>query len=257
MADRPLRELRATYPATRTLEGGGVPIRRALPPPNGRYDLVDPFLLLDDVELVPGSGPSFPPHPHRGFEILTYLITGGMSHEDSEGNKASVGPGGLQHIVAGKGIWHGEEVDAAMGPMRGVQMWINLPRAEKGCEPGYHLVDGPDVPVTRDGAATVRRLAGEGGAVAFHRPSLYRDVTVEADAEVTIEVPDGWQGFAYVIDGGGQFGSEADILGPSHLGILGASGSLRIVAGPGGVRFMLGAAQPIGETPRWRGPYVD
>ena len=257
MADRSLREIRATYPATRTLEGAGVPIRRALPPPNGRYDLVDPFLLFDDVELIPGSGPSFPPHPHRGFEILTYLVTGGMSHEDSEGNKAGVGPGGLQHIVAGKGIWHGEEVDAALGPMRGIQMWINVPRAEKGVDPRYQLVDGPAVPVTRDGGATVRRLAGDGGAVTFMRPALYRDVTVDADVEVTIDVPDEWQGFAYVIDGGGQFGPESDVLGPSHLGILGTTGALRVVAGPGGVRFMLGAALPIGEAPRWRGPYVD
>ena len=257
MSDRALREIRATYPATRTLEGAGVPIRRALPPPNGRYDLVDPFLLLDDVELIPGAGPSFPPHPHRGFEILTYLVTGGMSHEDSEGNKAGVGPGGLQHIVAGKGMWHGEEVDAAAGPMRGIQMWINVPRAEKGVDPRYQLVDGPDVPVTRDGAATVRRLAGEGGAVTFARPSMYRDVTVDADVEVTIAIPDGWQGFAYVIDGGGQFGSDGDVVGPWTNAILGTAGDLRVVAGPGGVRFMLGAAMPIGEAPRWRGPYVD
>jgi redox-sensitive bicupin YhaK (pirin superfamily) len=141
--------------------------------------------------------------------------------------------------------------------MRGIQMWINLPRAEKGVDPRYRLVDGPDVPVTRDGAVAIRRLAGEGGAVTFMRPSLYCDVTVDADAEVMIDVPDGWQGFAYVIDGGGQFGPEAVVLGPSHLGILGTSGELRVVAGPGGVRFMLGAALPIGEAPRWRGPYVD
>jgi redox-sensitive bicupin YhaK (pirin superfamily) len=252
-----LREIRATYAATRTLEGAGVPIRRALPTPNGRYDLVDPFLLLDDVKLQPSNEPSFPAHPHRGFEILTYLVTGGMSHEDSEGNKAGVGPGGLQHIVAGKGIWHGEAIDATAGPMRGLQMWINLPRAEKGIDPRYELVDGPEVPVTRDGAATVRRLAGEGGAVSFARPSLYRDVTVDADAEVMIDIPDAWQGFAYVIDGGGQFGRDGDVVGPWVNAILGTTGALRVVAGPGGVRFILGAAMPIGEAPRWRGPYVD
>ena len=136
-------------------------------------------------------------------------------------------------------------------------MWINVPRAEKGVDPRYQLVDGPAVPVTRDGGATVRRLAGDGGAVTFMRPAFYRDVTVIADVEVTIDVPDEWQGFAYVIDGGGQFGSEAEVLGPSHLGILGTTGALRVAAGPGGVRFMLGAALPIGEAPRWRGPYVD
>ena len=132
MTDRAQREVRATYPATRTLEGAGVPIRRALPPPNGRYDLVDPFLLLDDVELSPGAGPSFPPHPHRGFEILTYLVTGGMSHEDSEGNKAGVGAGGLQHIVAGKGMWHGEEIDVAAGRCEESRCGSTCPAPRRG-----------------------------------------------------------------------------------------------------------------------------
>ena len=257
MTTDPLRTIRAAYPAIRTLEGPGVPIRRALPPPDGRYDLVDPFLLLDDVELANDGGRSFPPHPHRGFEILTYLVSGGMSHADSEGNKATVGPGGLQHILAGRGMWHGEEVDPSAGPMRGIQMWINLPRADKVRDPAYALIDGPGVPEAREGAATVRRLAGEGGAVTFVRPAMYRDVSVDADAEATIAIPDGWQGFAYVIDGGGQFGVDGTVLGPSCIGVLGTTGAFRACAGPGGVRFMLGAALPIGEAPRWRGPYVD
>lgn len=251
------RSLRAVYPAANTLEGAGVPIRRALPTRDGRYDPVDPFLLLDDVELQATSGPSFPPHPHRGFEIITYLLSGGMTHEDSEGHRATVGPLGLQHILTGRGMWHGEEHDHSQGTMRGLQMWINLARSEKSREPAYTAVNGPDVPVTRADHATVRRLAGEGGAVTLVTPAIYQDVTVDPSATATFAIPDGWQGFVYVISGLGSFGTGAETVGDGEIGILGLMGGLTVTAGTSGVRFMLGAGQPLREPIRWRGPYVD
>src|SRR5262245_36779674 len=91
------------------MEGAGVPVRRALPSRVATYNLVDPFLLLDhfraDTRAMEGG---FPPHPHRGFEIVTYVVEGAAAHSDSEGNEGVVRAGGLQRITAGRGIWHGE-----------------------------------------------------------------------------------------------------------------------------------------------------
>lgn len=251
------RSLRGVYPAALTMEGAGVPIRRALPTRDGRYELVDPFLLLDEVELQTTGGPSFPPHPHRGFEIITYLLSGGMTHEDSAGNRATVGTLGLQHILTGSGMWHGEEHDHSQGTMRGLQMWINLARAEKSREPAYTAVNGPDVPVARVGHATIRKLAGEGGAVSLVTPALYHDVTVDPSATQLFPIKDGWQGFVYVLSGLGSFGNPAETVGQGEIGILGPTGWLTAIAGTSGVRFMIGAGQPLRETIRWRGPYVD
>ena len=251
------RSLRGVYPAANTLEGAGVPIKRALPTRDGRYEPVDPFLLLDDVELRVTGGPSFPPHPHRGFEIITYLLSGGMTHEDSEGHRATVGPLGLQHILTGSGMWHGEEHDHSQGTMRGLQMWINLARSEKSREPAYTAVNGPDVPVERVGHATIRKLAGEGGAVALVTPAIYYDVTIDPSATENFPIADGWQGFVYVLSGLGSFGNPAETVGDGEIGILGPTGGLTVIAGTSGVRFMLGAGQPLREPIRWRGPYVD
>src|SRR6266508_6742247 len=95
--------------AQTVIEGAGVPVTRVLPSREATYGLVDPWLLLDEFKMESfGGGESFPPHPHRGFEIVTYMIKGASHHTDSEGNSGEVQSGGLQRITAGRGMWHGE-----------------------------------------------------------------------------------------------------------------------------------------------------
>src|SRR6266511_3880562 len=87
------------------MEGAGVPVTRVLPSRDATYGMVDPWLLLDEFKMESFGGESFPPHPHRGFEIVTYMIRGSANHTDSEGNSGEVRDGGLQRITAGRGIW--------------------------------------------------------------------------------------------------------------------------------------------------------
>ncbi|MBI3972508.1 MAG: pirin family protein [Chloroflexi bacterium] len=241
------------------LEGAGVPVRRILPSREARYDLVDPFLLLDEFRIESsGDGASFPPHPHRGFEIVTYFIAGSGKHVDSEGNAGVVYAGGLQRITAGRGMWHGEgSGDGPSGPVHGLQLWINLARAEKGIAPSYQAVTAEQIPERKVGDATVRVLVGEGSPTQLRTPSLYYDVQLPSGGQTALDVPDGYQGFAYVIDGEGAFGAGGRTVRAGQVAVLGPTGSLPVVAGNGGVRFVLCAGVPHREPVRWNGPYVD
>jgi quercetin 2,3-dioxygenase len=240
------------------LEGAGVPVRRALPSRTAPYASVDPFLLLDHVQADSRTmGEGFPPHPHRGFEIITYLLAGGAAHSDSEGNQGVVHAGGLQRITAGRGIWHGEGPGGEPGPMEGLQLWINLPRRDKGIPPAYQGVEGARLPQARIGDATVKTLVGEGSPTTLHTPAVYYDVTVPAGGQTELPLPDGYQGFAYVLEGQGQLGENRQAVGAGQLAVLGQDGALPAGAGAEGLRFVLAAGTPYHEAPRWNGPYVD
>src|SRR5438876_11309173 len=98
------REIALVADSFVVMGGAGVPVRRVLPSRTVPYQLVDPWLLLDHFKMESFGGGSFPPHPHRGFEIVTYMVEGTGSHSDSEGNEGTVSAGGLQRITAGRGI---------------------------------------------------------------------------------------------------------------------------------------------------------
>ena len=243
------------------MEGAGVPVRRVLPSRQATYRLVDPWLLLDEFKMDSFSGEGFPPHPHRGFEIVTYMIQGSGNHTDSEGNAGEVRAGGLQRITAGRGIWHGEGGGSGpAGPVHGLQLWINLPRAEKRIPPGYQAVQAEEIPERTEGDARVRVLVGEGSPTQLQRPAIYLDATVAPSGATELAVPAGFQGFAYVLDGSGSFGSNGLKAEATEVVVLGqAEGEtvLPVRAGAEGVRFVLAAARPIGETPYFNGPFVD
>jgi len=254
------REALQVGDAQAVMEGAGVPITRVLPSRETPYGLVDPWLLLDEFKMDSFGSESFPPHPHRGFEILTYMIEGEGNHTDSEGNAGTVRSGGLQRITAGRGIWHGEGGGADGGPVHGLQLWINLPRAEKQIAPGYQALQAEEVPEIRVGDAAVRVLVGEGSPTQVQTPAVYLDVKLPASGTAELPIPAGFQGFAYVLGGAGSFGSNALAAHEKQVVVLGPSdqkASFRASAGTEGVWFVLAAARPIGETPRFNGPYVD
>ena len=245
------------------MEGAGVPVRRILPSRQATYRLVDPWLLLDEFKMDSFGGESFPPHPHRGFEIVTYMIQGSANHTDSEGNAGEVHAGGLQRITAGRGIWHGEGGGTGpSGPVHGLQLWINLPRAEKQIPPGYQAVQAEEIPERTEGDARVRVLVGDSSPTQLHTPAIYLDATVTPSGTTALAVPAGFQGFAYVLEGAGSFGAngleasatQVVVLGPSEAS---AEETFPVSAGAEGVRFVLAAARPIGETPYFNGPFVD
>src|SRR5215470_7738832 len=128
-----------------TLEGGGFLVRRPFPKP--AFSEFDPFLLLDEMgpmDVGAGEAKGAPDHPHRGFETVTYLLSGEMEHRDSSGNAGRLRPGDVQWMTAGAGVVHAEmpsaEFQRAGGRMHGFQLWVNLPRSEKMTKPKYQEI---------------------------------------------------------------------------------------------------------------------
>src|SRR6185369_1249396 len=123
-----------------TLEGGGFLVRR--PFPKATFSDFDPFLLLDEMgpmEVAPGQAKGAPDHPHRGFETVTYLLSGDMEHKDSRGHAGRLRAGDVQWMTAGAGVIHSEmpsrEFMRTGGCMHGFQLWVNLPQRDKIMKP--------------------------------------------------------------------------------------------------------------------------
>jgi redox-sensitive bicupin YhaK (pirin superfamily) len=192
-----------------------------------------------------------------------------MYHKDDQGHAGLVNAGGLHRITAGRGMWHGEglgEGSDGSGPVRlhVLQLWINLPRALKQLPADHQPVQAEAIPEKTVGDARVRVLVGDGAPTRLQTPALYLDATLPANGATDLAVPAGFQGFAYVLDGGGTFGANAREAHARQFVVLGqasaAAGgqtSFLVRAGAGGLRFALAAARPTGETPRWGGPFVD
>ncbi len=155
------------------LEGEGFPVRRAFAGVDRAR--LDPFVHMDqmgEVEYAPGEPKGTPWHPHRGFETVTYMIDGTFRHQDSIGGGGLITNGDTQWMTAGAGILHieapPEELVASGGLFHGIQLWVNLPRAEKMIPPRYQDIGAPKVALVAspDGGALLRIIAGEVGGYA-------------------------------------------------------------------------------------------
>jgi quercetin 2,3-dioxygenase len=233
--------------------GRGEKPRRILPI-NGIY--LDPFLLLDHFLVVKPFG--FPSHPHRGFEIITYVLEGALEHKDSEGNAGIIEKGALQRITAGRGIIH-SEMPGTDGINSGLQLWINLPRAEKGMEPGYQDIKADEIPETEQNGVRIRTLVGEGSPVMIRRPMVYYDIAMEEDANYTARIPSDYQGFIYVLTGEGEFGEDQKLTEEGDLLMFAKSKENKTIPiyAKEKLHFVLAAGRPIGEQPIYNGPFVD
>ena len=243
------------------MEGAGVLVGRALP--QGRLGLepVDPFLMLDHFKM-PDDGPGFPEHPHRGFEILTYIRSGYGEHKDNFGNEGRVNAGGLMRLTAGKGMWHGEGggVERKGDLIEGLQFWVNLPKALKKVEPSFQLAQDLDLPrqTQADGKVNIKVLVGPGSPIKMLTPILYLEVTVQAGARFHWEIPADHQGFAYVLEGSGFFGSDDAQVAEGQVAIFGEGSGLEVKnSSPKPLVFVMAAGKPHREPVIWNGPYVD
>ncbi len=233
--------------ARHTAEGDGAEVWRLFPLPAGRMN-VDPFVLFDHFHIADGSG--FPTHPHRGFEAITVLLEGAIRHRDSLGNDSAVGAGGAQRFTAGRGLEHSEMPE---GEAWGIQLWINLPRAQKDREPDYQAV--PALPVMRFDGGERRIVVGEGSPVALHTPVRYEIVDLAPGGSLTLPVPADWQGLVYGIAGGAMV--EGRPLAAREALLFRGRESVELVAGEQPARLAWLAGQPHGEPLRQYGPFVD
>lgn len=254
-----LRPVRLLIPAAELNEGAGVTVHRTIGTPRLRH--LDPFLMLDHFgsrdpdEYIAG----FPDHPHRGFITLTYMIDGHMLHRDSMGNRGDLRSGGIQWMKAASGVIHSEMPQQTDGLMRGFQLWINLPAAEKMSDPEYQDVPAERIPVAEQEGQWVRLIAGEHGGrrgpiADRHTQLQYLDVALARGRTFHHPVPAGSTAFAYVFEGEAHGGETAL---PAHtLVVYGEGDEIEVAAGDTGARLILVAGRPIGEPIVQYGPFV-
>ena len=249
-------------PAT---DGAGVELVRVIGQP-ALMDL-DPFLLLDAFrsddpdDYIAG----FPPHPHRGFETVTYLLNGRMRHQDNAGNEGVIEPGGIQWMTAGKGIVHSEMPEQQDGLLEGFQLWINLPASHKMTTPAYQEFSEADIPhESRDGAEikVITGTTAQGTQGPVKQPltdPLYLDVTLAPGAGFSEAIDKDHAAFLYVIDGVISIEDESGAplqLARDQLAVLGTGDSIQLHAADGSARFLLIAGKPLNEPVARGGPFV-
>jgi redox-sensitive bicupin YhaK (pirin superfamily) len=256
-----IREVDQLVAALSSADGAGVKLQRALG--HRGLPIVDPFLLLDEIhsdrqeDWIAG----FPTHPHRGFETVSYLIAGAFEHRDSVGNHGIIGAGDCQWMTAGRGIVHSEMPRQAAGKdLWGLQLWVNLPAAQKMIAPRYQDMAASQIPELDLGDAHVRVVTGKVGAkqgpvdgIAVAPAML--DVDLPAGAVFRHELEPGDNSFAYLLSGEVQLGARATTARAGHIAVLG-KGSHIMASSEAGGRFLLLSAAPIGEPVARRGPFV-
>jgi hypothetical protein len=254
-----------------TLEGGGFLVRR--PFPTASFSDFDPFLLLDEMgpmDVGPGQAKGAPDHPHRGFETVTYLLSGEMEHRDSSGHAGRLRPGDVQWMTAGAGVVHSEmpspEFMRTGGRMHGFQLWVNLPQREKMMKPRYQEIPGARIPkaTSPDGLVTVSVIAGEAmGAKAIietRTPIIYLHYRIEPGGVATQRVPSGYNALAYVVDGVGLFGADHERAGDGQMVLFAQDGDEVRIENPAdagaALDVLLIGGLPLHEPIARYGPFV-
>ena len=263
MSSRTVQRLIA---AVSTSDGAGVKIKRSLG--QNPHTRLDPFLMLDFFgsdqanEYIKG----FPPHPHRGFETVTYMLDGHMLHEDHLGNRGHLKSGGVQWMTAGRGIIHSEMPQQEAGLMQGFQLWLNLPAKEKMKAAAYVDIAPEQIPSQTFTGGSVKVIAGTFNAenIALSGPiqgistdPQYYDIQLDAGQSISLSLPQQHNALLYPYYGEIFVRSANDTrkVPEHHAGILTAGESLTLVA-DSNVRLLVLAAAPIDEPIVQYGPFV-
>ena len=244
-----------------TSDGAGVKLSRIFSP--GQQ--LDPFLLLDEFNSDQAADYSggFPPHPHRGFETVTYMLEGEMLHEDHLGNQGRLTSGSIQWMTAARGIIHSEMPQQVQGRMRGLQLWLNLPAAEKLKDPSYRDIPPEDIPVVAVTGGRVKVIAGRfvygdaatpGAVTGISTDPLYLDISLEPGVAIEVPVTVGHTALVYVYEGTAVLGSHRVAAG--RLAVLGDGEQVAIVTDEQGTNLLLLVARPLGEPVVQYGPFV-
>jgi redox-sensitive bicupin YhaK (pirin superfamily) len=275
---RPASELRqrpvvSVTTAPEGFEGNGFPVRRAF----GGVDLttLDPFVHLDqmgEVNYAPGEPKGTPWHPHRGFETVTYMIDGIIEHHDSTGGGGRITDGDTQWMTAGSGLLHIETppdaLVAAGGIFHGLQLWVNLPRAQKWIDPSYQEIEAEAVTLltSDDGGVVVRLIAGEvagnRGPGSTHSPITMIHATFQPGARLVIPWPSDFNALVYILGGQATVGAERRPIETGQLAVFGAGDAVTVEASTtqdtrtAVLEVLMLGGRPIREPVAWSGPFV-
>jgi len=256
------RKVMKSVTARPATDGAGVSINRL----SGFSSMMrmDPFLMLDEIksdnpdDFIAG----FPPHPHRGFETVTYMRKGSFSHKDSMGNEGSISSGGAQWMTAGSGVIHSEMPVAGADAMHGFQFWLNLPARDKMQQPQYLDLEKDDITRVDYQGASIRLIAGElelagdtitGPVTGKTTQPLLADVELPAQGSLNLAYPDPISSQFYVYQGAVEVAGETVPAG--HLAWLGEGQHLTLEAANDSGLLLFGG-KPLNEPVAHYGPYV-
>lgn len=261
MSERTVVELIKAQSAS---DGDGVKLLRVFG--GGNLARFDPFLMLDEFgsESADDYIGGFPPHPHRGFETITYMLQGKMEHQDHLGNKGLISDGDVQWMTAARGIIHSEMPKQTQGKMRGFQIWLNLPHARKMDAPAWQDLPGSKVPLTETSSYQIKAIAGslnvDSQAVqgAFEKPDtqpIFWDIHLQPQAQIILPLPKNFTTLVYIYDGQINIGTVK--VQERHLARLNDEGEL-ILRNPTQniTRLILLAGAKLKEPIVQYGPFV-
>ena len=251
------RQINQIVEGVKTTDGAGVNLTRIIGSPE--LNMLDPFLLLDEFgsdnpdDYIAG----FPPHPHRGFETITYMLNGKWQHRDSAGNEGKLGEGSVQWMTAGRGIVHSEMPIQTDGLARGFQLWLNLPKEKKMIEPAYQDIESEQIPFVKNDKGTVKVISGEYNGIIgpgkSHTPVLIMDIRLNPEREITIPIMDGWNAFGFIYEGDVKSGES---LSKGQLAVYNTEGNVHFKTNGTQASIYLVAGRPLNEPVARGGPFV-
>ncbi len=242
---------------------GGFRVKQPLPSDSSEH--IDPFLLLHYAQnhAAKGSQPSaegVPPHPHRGFEPVTFIFQGGVHHRDSRGDDSVIYKGGVQWMTAGRRIIHSERPPPALtdegGDQEIIQLWINLPIEYKDVQPRNQGFQKDEIPAVRSHDESVAGgLYEVAGPIRTYSPVLALNAIFQAGGTYDFPIPESYGAFVYLLDGAVKVNDDRLVLG-EHLVHFDLDGeSIRIEAEEP-TRLLLMAGEPLNEPVVSSGPFV-
>ena len=251
------RSIQKVIQGVQTTDGAGVNLTRIIG--SMELNMLDPFLLLDEFgsdnpkDYIAG----FPPHPHRGFETITYMLNGKFRHKDSAGNEGYLTDGSVQWMTAGRGVIHSEMPEQTEGLVRGFQLWLNLPKEKKMIDPAYNDIPAKKIPIVDFEGGSARIISGKflgiTGPGEPHTGVLYYDIDLDLSAHFIMPIDNGWNAFIYIYEGSVRLDRE---INQDHLIVFNQEGKLDLTAGKEGAKFIVVAGEPLNEPVARGGPFV-
>jgi quercetin 2,3-dioxygenase len=261
------RAISKVIKTTESGSGAGARVRTSIG--SSQLRNLSPFLLLDHAIIRNGAG--FPDHPHRGQETITYLMQGALNHEDFAGNKGRLEAGDLQFMTAGRGIVHAEmpaeTVDGQ--PVKGLQLWVDLPEKLKDVEPRYRDLKASEIPSVDvdDGKVHVKVISGQSHGVdsvkdLAYTPVWLLDIEIKPGGKIVQPVPEGWTTFAYFLEGEalvGPRGNQTPVSQYSNVVFQEDGDVVQLEVDPqadSNARLVLVAGTPLDQPIVQYGPFV-
>ncbi|SBR52642.1 MULTISPECIES: pirin family protein [unclassified Halomonas] len=258
------RRVIAQHPARRD-DIGDLVTRRPLPGP--QLEQLDPFLFLNHhgPQTYPANngGLPFGPHPHRGFETVTFILEGSLAHADSASHQSVIHAGGVQWMTAGSGIVHAEvsppEFMREGGPLEILQLWVNLPARLKMSAPRYVGLQQQDISaIALPGGGELNLIAGQWqtqtGPIDTLTGVFMSTLRLPAGSREQLPVAPGRQVFLYVVEGNVEVSGEP--VQPHHLIEVDRAGDSLMIEASSDARLLFGHGDVIDEPVYSHGPFV-